>query len=770
MAIRQLVLLLCLLTVSVHLSPDVVGQEETYAKGDKIRAKYAGEVITGKVVGTKISGFVEVEFDFRGKKLLKALPLTQILEDEAPATAPAPNAPVPNAPAGTPKGKPAANTTGSRSATGTGRSAPSKPGGSPERETRLWTDSTGKFKIEAKYDSLNDGVVHLIKPDGTLTKIPLDKLSDDDRALAERLANGPDATGKKPVPTKLTASTVPVKTTPVDWTGIPEPEHSAKGAPEPMDFKLEPDVSTDPPGEFLDRPYAFGSKNPSRNSQLHRMGFFERAESLMIDPLRNQAIIVLNHFPPGEEHSIFLVKIDLKDGKLSNALFPSYMKIFDYQSASKRYLGSGNFFVHPQVDDWKVFGVWAETGTALEQQGGWSAMRGSSRIEGEPYNAKFAGEKYAVLTTYPWNVLTVWDIEEGRPLYQRQMGHGNVQTTISANGKYLAYVDDDRLINMLDLPTGNLLGRLPIKNMSSMAFDPSGRYFATASDMRVTIYDFQEGRISQDFYLSRSVGAQGGPRSAGLRWVGEGYLLTDAGCLIDIKNATILWRYALPSSGGEFQAEAVYSGGRYWYVMDGDDRQQIGLFGVQIPHPDALAAAEKIDPNAKILKSGVRVRISLNISTTTGQLAAIMKSLNSQLEAAGMIADDTSDLVLTGSTSTGTPVSGTYHFSSRFGGGGSIPDQQVTSTPQIATLKLSRGGTVYWKSESVVGGFIPPMIILEEGQSAQSYVDSLSKPDFGFFERAELPTTLSEPAPLGAYGFSELTTRGIIKGAPPANW
>lgn len=775
MAFQRIATLACLLILVSAL----LAEEKKHAKGDKVRARYAGEVISGQIVAIKPSGFLEVEFDFRGKKLTRALPPTQILDDEVEPAPDAPAAPqTPVAPA-TAKGasskaptasKPPAGNLPGKPSGGSARPAPGKGPTAAELGNRTWVDATGKFRIEGKFSSLEEGTVFLTKPDGTTTKIALEKLSEADQALAEKLAASPGASTKA-APNKLTASNQPVKTTAVSWSGVLAVDRFGQGGPEPADIKLEPDPSTDPPGEFLDRPYAFATSNPSRNSQLHRLGFFERAEHLMIDPQRNQAIVVLKDAPPGRDPSIYLVKIDLKDGKLSNALFPSPLKIRDYHSESKKYLASANFFLHPQIEDWKVFGVWAETGTALEQQGGWSPLRGEGGWESEPSHAIFAGADYAVLSTFPWNVLTVWNISEGRPIYQRQMGPGGVQLTTSANGKYLAYVDGDKLINLLDLPTGRTLGRLPIKNMTSMAFDSTGRYLATASDMRVLIYDLQEGRISKEFFLCRSVGAYGhDPRSAGLRWVGEGYLLTAAGCLIDIKNETILWRYTLPSTGGEFAAEAIYSGGRYWYIQHSDDHKEMGLFGVQIPHPDALAAAAKIDPEAKVLKPGVRVRLSLNVPTTADQLTSIRKSLSRQLEAAGMVVDDSSDLSLNATTSTGQPVSGTYHFSSRSGRGESIPDQTVTSTPQISTLTLSRGGVVYWRSDFVVGGYIPSMILLNEGQSAQDYVNSLSQPNYSFFETVELPTSLSEPAPEGAYGFSDLTTQGIVKGTRPPNW
>lgn len=777
MTYRRLAVLICAVMIcAVAIASAVIAQEKKYSKGDKVKARYAGEVITGKVVAVKSSGFLDVEFDFRGKKLVRALPPTQILDEgaepaseEAPAATP--KAVAPKTPAMT---KPAAGATSRPAAGGTSRPATGKGQPAQEPETRTWVDATGKFKIEARFSSLVEGTVHLLKPDGTLTKIPLDKLSEADQELAKSLAapaTSPATAPSKAPAEKITASNQPVETTPVNWTAVPGVERTAlpTGGSEPKEIRLEPDPSTDPPGEFLDRPYVFASSNPSRKSQLHRLGFFERAEHLMIDPQHNQAIVVLKDQPPGKPPAIYLVKIDLKDGKLSNALFPVSLKVRDFHPGTGKYLAAANFFLHPNVEDWRVFGVWAETGKALEKQGAWSAVRGDGSFESEPTNAIFAGPDHAVLSTFPWNVLTVWNITEGRPLYQRQMGSGGVQLTTSANGKYLAYVDRENLINLLDLPSGQELGRLPIKNMNSTAFDDSGRYLAMASDMHVVIYDLQEGRVSNDFYLSRSVGAYGrDPRSAGLRWVGDGYLLTAAGCLIDLKNQTILWRYELPETGGEFNAEAVYSGGRYWYVLKSDDNSEMGLFGVQIPHPDALAAAEKVDPEMKILKPGVGIRLSLNLSTSQEKLTAIRDSLTRQLEAAGMKVDDSSTLTLNATTSTGQPVSGTYHFSSF--GRGSIPDQTVTSTPQISTLTLSRSGTVYWKAEAVVGGYIPSMILLQEGQSAQDYVSGLSKPNFDFFETVELPTSLSEPAPEGAYGFSVLTTQGIVKGTRPPNW
>jgi hypothetical protein len=48
-------------------------------------------------------------------------------------------------------------------------------------EFRLWTDATGKFRIEAELVSVVDGKVMLKKKEGNVITVPLDKLSAEDQ-------------------------------------------------------------------------------------------------------------------------------------------------------------------------------------------------------------------------------------------------------------------------------------------------------------------------------------------------------------------------------------------------------------------------------------------------------------------------------------------------------------------------------------------------------------------------------------------------------------
>ena len=164
-------------------------EKKTYAKGETVKVKYVGEMVTGKVVSAKVSGFVEVEFDWKGKKLTKTFPLGLVEGSVAPV---APGKPV----AGTPK--PASSTKSPalvksarpavKPVTAATRSTP-KPAGDTEPELRMWTNDTGKFKVEARFGGLEEGKVTLIKTDGSTISIPLEKLSEADRELATEVAS-----------------------------------------------------------------------------------------------------------------------------------------------------------------------------------------------------------------------------------------------------------------------------------------------------------------------------------------------------------------------------------------------------------------------------------------------------------------------------------------------------------------------------------------------------------------------------------------------------
>jgi hypothetical protein len=61
-------------------------------------------------------------------------------------------------------------------------------------EMREWTDSTGKFKIQGEFVEIKENVLILRNATGKNARIPLDKLSDEDRRYLEELTKAPAAT------------------------------------------------------------------------------------------------------------------------------------------------------------------------------------------------------------------------------------------------------------------------------------------------------------------------------------------------------------------------------------------------------------------------------------------------------------------------------------------------------------------------------------------------------------------------------------------------
>jgi len=63
--------------------------------------------------------------------------------------------------------------------------------GSSEAFARKWTDTTGKFSVEADFVELVDGQIALRRTDGRVVRLPLERLSDADQRHAQTLAAPP---------------------------------------------------------------------------------------------------------------------------------------------------------------------------------------------------------------------------------------------------------------------------------------------------------------------------------------------------------------------------------------------------------------------------------------------------------------------------------------------------------------------------------------------------------------------------------------------------
>ena len=775
-------------------------EKKTYSKGDVVKVKYVGEVVTGKVVSAKITGSIDVEFVWKGKKMSKSFPLALVEPDGSPAAPAQPTPPVAtqSKPIPPPKKPTPAKRVPSQPAQG--QSTPEAPGNQeaaslPSGETpevRTWTSDTGKFKIEASFGGVVDGKVKLIKPDGTPTLIPLEKLSVADRELATNLGSDENpflenpesevedpfqevtelarpATADTPVKTSpkgsdlvkplppsgaTKVSVAPVDITSVDWSTVDNISSSLVPA---GNLKLEPDVGVEEKLDILDKPYLFGGRSGIRSGKSVPVKRWDKPQSVMIDPVSKQAIVPLFYNWANEDPSLRVVRINLKDGKVTQKLFPSPVMLASFHPATQRFLGHGNRHMRLQIGEANGFGVWVQTGAAFEPQGAWMLDNQEMKVNGIPASAQFAGADHAVVWTERASV-SVWSLVEKKPLYVIETGWQSGPPAVSANGKYLGVQGKDGQTLILNLPSGEVLGALPQKNLTSIAFHPQGRYFAAASAQRVLVYDLLVGKIHRDIFLNKSI--QSSVWRKELVWLGDGYLLSGNSHLIDIERSTVLWHYDFPGFDHDLPASTFY-GGQYWYAIMSDDGEEAGLFHVTLPHAEALEVARTIDGNSIVLKPGAKIRVEVSLSAAPEVQARIRDSISREIVAKGMFVDPGSSLVLTASTSTGKTSTETYQF---YGG---QANQTVSTTEQICSLRLTQDRQTVWEVQSITGGSAPYSIHLQEGQTAQDYVNASSHPNYQFFYDVEIPSRLAKVPEAGAYGFSQVTKNGVEEAAPP---
>ena len=67
---------------------------------------------------------------------------------------------------------------------------------------RQWTDRSGSYSVEAELVKVEDGRVHLKKPDGTIVQVPQDRLCDADQRYLKSLSKGPREKAPAPGPKK----------------------------------------------------------------------------------------------------------------------------------------------------------------------------------------------------------------------------------------------------------------------------------------------------------------------------------------------------------------------------------------------------------------------------------------------------------------------------------------------------------------------------------------------------------------------------------------
>jgi hypothetical protein len=155
-----------------------------------------------------------------------------------------------------------------------------------------------------------------------------------------------------------------------------------------------------------------------------------------------------------------------------------------------------------------------------------------------------------------------------------------------------------------------------------------------------------------------------------------------------------------------------------------------------------------------VLHSGTTVKLNVNGIPDAGQREQVRKALVDRLQTIGCQAGDNGTIELAASMEGPKDRDVRYMF-----GGGDYKVKEY-----IARLKFVYQGQSAWETS---GSNVPGVVSLKKGENIADKLRESEKPDYGFFDRVQLPKFLQKPSQgQGAgssltLGQSNVTTSGV---------
>lgn len=317
---------------------------------------------------------------------------------------------------------------------------------------REWTDSTGKFKVQADLIRVTDGKVELKKADGSLLKFPLEKLSKLDQEFLKSQESTATVDEDANSPKNLAPLFDPAKIVPL---------------------KLRPGQEAGKPGEVRSYPAGFvGTLAISPTGDMLAVG--KNVEGVQLLNMNDDAVVT----SVGLDREIGLLTCSLftYDGKKLLVGGEQSLKVYDV-SRPKAMPELIKFDKHSSG-----IGV-----SAL-------AISPDSKI------AATGGEKD----------LRAWKIEDGEELFAYDEFGSTVRACYVSQDGATVYGTDGMLLVALRLTDAKVLGKVQLAEelqyCDCAAFSPDGKWVACSYSEAIRWWDLKTGKEQPPFPHNGSVG------------------------------------------------------------------------------------------------------------------------------------------------------------------------------------------------------------------------------------------------------------------------
>lgn len=609
-------------------------------------------------------------------------------------------------------------------------------------EMRTWTDLRGKFKIQAKYVSQENGKVTLEKADGSEIAIELRKLCTADQKYVAGLKDADDNPFKPadedPFKPKAKGAGAAAGTGAVGAAGprVVTPDWSAARAVDAVPSSTQWSVTVGTPIDA-----ALKLKGTKPIPIPPKGNFFEKARALVVNPVSKRAVIGYTTDEPRPAGLTRLVLCDLENGKrLGVGAAPGKFLPLALHDDGTRLL------VRTDEDVWgngRQLEIWSLTEAAIKKTLQFAPYADVAGDEGRVHWAAFVDAK-TLATVSAGGKLAVWDLATVKPRYslQVQKMHGAPMPAISPDRKFLAFTTDKE-VGLLDIAAGEVVALGPkgreFTPWPTLSFSPSGKRLACTTNDRIFVHDTATGAVY------REIAFQGvpGPYVATL-WPDDEDVLLGRQTLINLETQVKLWTYE--AFQGHELVEAA--GGLCWFEVPGSPG---ALVPARVPHPAAKAALEKAlaDPTFFVLKPGVTVVVDTNALPDFAQRDRVRDALTARLKANGVQVGPGGTITLSATTEVGKEGQHSYHT---FGRG----DMTYTLREHWSKVRFLYQGQPVWESS---GTNVP--FTIQGNPTPEEYRRDHEKPNYAFFDHVELPKLLTKPTGAPTLGASKVSVAGL---------
>ena len=634
---------------------------------------------------------------------------------------------------------------------------------------RTWVDTTGKHQIEGSMKSADAKAIQILKTDGKIVTVPLEKMSEKDKAFVEGFLAAEKALMKSGGDQGDNPFAGGVAADPSDLKMPKSPDRSPKGSSSSGDlssaskgtlekrnaitngfkpFPITPSKafwSVKPPLPFPDVTF----EETVINTELPKP-FFAGMSLVAAGKL---GTVVASSYQQGnrgrdsQEFSKFVV-INISTAEASAPIeFAQPWKIMTVSSDGKR-IAAVRVEGFDKGNDVAIFSV---TDGQLVPEFEFTAGGGAWD---ELHWAAFLPKNRLATISQKHNI-TFWDLANpsGPKALLRSSTGGSLSAELTAAGELIA-MPMGKLIAVVDTNDGKLVGTINRDQPANdIAFSPDATMLAAFHPFTVTLYGLADGKEI------RTIAVSDGNPGANIRWLGKHLMV--GSILYDVERGVPLWTY---ENGSNAQASL----GNYLISGFGGEKGSPVVVN-RIPHDEALRSAKEIDPQtAYAIKPGTPISVQYDFGPTPQNYQAeIQKAVEEKIKTIGWKLEDSASIVIKIKMEQGKQQEAEYYTRHGppffappgFGPRPSGPSEKVSYQSWTHTLTIAASDKQLFHSSFVRGA--PDNLQTKDGESTQAAVTRICQPTPSYFSGLSLPPYLLKPEFQGGLGKSKVSGEGL---------